>query len=125
MPKKKVEESQEPLPEMGLSDLLTMVDEEQDDFERIIKLLLDPDNINHNTDLSDREIDGNAILGSMARKYELPGLLNYLLEKKTLRVSRGRKGRGEWVEILKRTREAAQAEMFNAKKQGMGRYFRR
>lgn len=115
----------EPLPEMGLSDLLTMVDEDKDDFERIMELLLDPANINHNTELGDREINGYAILGSMGRKYNLPGLQEYLLERKTLKVSRARKGRGEWVEILKRTREAAQLELYNAKKQGFGRYFGR
>lgn len=98
-----------PLPELGLSDALVMAEEEQTELDKILELLLDPKNIAHNTELTKNEITAFSVLGTMAKRHNLPVLRDFLAENLVLRVSKGRMGRKEWVKIV--GRQLAQNDM--------------
>lgn len=88
------------LPEMGLEEALKLSEEESTELDKIFKLLLDKDNIAHNTDLTTNEITAFSVLSTLAKEHDLEVLKNFLQENLVLRVSKGRRGRKEWVDII-------------------------
>lgn len=87
-----------------------LISEGQDsEMDKFIKHMLDPANLNHNTDLDEDEINAFSILGPLAIKHDIIILKRYMVEKKSLRVSKNRKGRGEFIKIG--TRGVVQDEM--------------
>src|SRR5688572_30398066 len=87
------------LPEVGLHDGMTEIDDEKSELDKIFKQLLDPANIAHNTELDQEEITAFSVLAVLAEKYDLTVLKQFLLENLQLRVSKGRRGRNEIVRI--------------------------
>ena len=79
-----------------------MQDEEKTELDKIIEMILDPANIAHNTELSRNEITAFSVLSTLASKHNLPVLKEFLKHNLILRVSKGRKGRGELIKILNR-----------------------
>lgn len=102
--------AQDALPEVGLNEILLQTDEEKDALDKMLEMFLDPQNISHNTELNQNEVTAFSVLSSMAKRHNLPVLRDFLLENLTLRVSKGRKGRGEWVKILGRAMNDNQDE---------------
>lgn len=94
------EEVPEEPPEMGLSEIMAVAEEEKTELDKVLELLLDPKNIAHNTELTQNEILAFSVLATLARRHNLPVLQDFLAENLVLRVSKGRKGREEWVEII-------------------------
>lgn len=92
----------ESIPTLGLSDALAVMDEEKTELDKVLELLLDPKNIQHNTELTKNEITAFSVLTSICKKYKLPVLDDFLKENLVLRVSKGRAGRKEWVKITSR-----------------------
>lgn len=115
-------EPQEELPEMGLTDILAIADEDKTELDKIFELLLDNENIRHNTDLTNAEITAFSVLGTLAKRHNLDVLHEFLQENLTLRVSKGRRGRREWVEILKQHLDAPEEAGSSG---GLSRYFGR
>lgn len=76
--------------------------EEENDLSKVIATLLDPKNLKHLTDLSQEEITAFSTLGTMAAKYKIELLQQWLLENLALRVSKTRSGRREFVRITQR-----------------------
>lgn len=111
------------LPELGLSDALMDIDEEKTELDKVLELLLDPKNIQHNTDLTRNEIVAFSVLATLAQRHNLPVLQEFLQHNLTLRVSRGRAGRKEWVKIVARHMEQPQQEEYRGGRFGrlMGR----
>jgi hypothetical protein len=92
-----------PLPQLGLSEaLLLQNDEKPSELDKIIEMILDPANIAHNTELSRNEVTAFSVLSTLASKHNLPVLTEFLKHNLILRVSKGRKGRGELIKILNR-----------------------
>lgn len=89
------------MPEDTIESLLEDVAEE-DDLEKVIKTLLDPANIHHLTELEPDEITAFTTLGTMATKYDIKLLKDWLAQNLLLRVSKSRKGRSEFVKITQR-----------------------
>lgn len=94
--------SVENLPKLNLQDALAVMDEDETELDKVLKLLLDPANIQHNTELSRNEITAFSILRALGKKYKLEVLDDFLKENLVLRVSKGRAGRKEWVKITSR-----------------------
>jgi len=93
-------------PELGLSDLLAVAEDEKTELDKVLELLLDRKNIEHNTDLTTREITAFSVLSTIAKRHNLQVLTDFLAENLVLRVSKGRAGRKEWVKIVARHLEA-------------------
>lgn len=90
-------------PVVGLGNALLVEDsKEETELDKIIKMILDPANIAHNTELSRNEITAFSVLSTLARKHNLPVLEEFLKNNLILRVSKGRKGRAELIRILNR-----------------------
>ena len=117
------QEAPKPLPTLGLSDALLAVDEEKSELDKIIEMILDPANIAHNTELSRNEITAFSVLSTLATKHNLPVLREFLKHNLILRVSKGRKGRGELIKIL--NRQLSEHEQMNAAQQPRGWFGRR
>ena len=97
-------------PVLGLAESLLLAgDEEKSELDKIIEMILDPTNIAHNTELSRNEITAFSVLSTLASKHHLPVLTEFLKHNLILRVSKGRKGRGELIKIL--NRQLANQEM--------------
>lgn len=97
------EENPTPVPQVGLSQALLVEDEKpESELDKIIKMILDPANIAHNTELSRNEITAFSVLSTLSSKHNLPVLKEFLKQNLILRVSKGRKGRGELIKILNR-----------------------
>ena len=92
----------EQLPELNLSEALAVMEEDKTELDKIFELMLSEKNIAHNTDLNQNEILAFSMLSMLARKHDLDALKMFLLENLQLRVSKGRKGRKEWVNIVSR-----------------------
>lgn len=90
---------------LGLSDILAVQEEEHTELDKILELLLDPENISHNSDLNNNEILAFSVLSTLASRHKLPVLQEFLKQNLLLRVSKNRKGREEWVKILSRQLE--------------------
>lgn len=90
------------LPQLGLADALAVMEDEKTELDKVLELLLDPRNIHHNTELTQNEITAFSVLASLAKKYNLEALTDFILENLKLRVSKGRQGRKEWVKITSR-----------------------
>lgn len=73
--------------------------QERSELDKIFERMLDPANIHHNTDLSLEEINAFSTLATMAEKYDIKILKQWLLENLKLRVSRNRKGRTEAIKL--------------------------
>lgn len=94
------------IPRLGLSDALLVSEEEKTELDKILELLLRPENIGHNTELTRNEILAFSVLTTIAKKYTgLTVLGDFLRENLVLRVSKGRAGRKEWVKIVGAARE--------------------
>lgn len=111
------------IPTLGLAEQLTIVDDEKDDLERIIKLLLDKENIAHNTELTRNEITAFSILRGLAQKHNITVLQTFLDENLSLRVSKGRQGRKEWVKMI--AMRGMQNEEDEQGQSRVGRFFKR
>jgi len=92
-------------PQLGLSDILALEEKEHTELDKILELLLDPQNIEHNSDLNKNEILAFSVLATLANRHNLPVLQQFLKQNLLLRVSKNRKGREEWVKILSRQLE--------------------
>lgn len=113
------------IPAVDLGDLLES-EEQKTEFDKVMKLMLDKHNIRHNTELNRNEITAFSALGSLAKKYHLSALKDWLEENLELRVSKGRKGRGEWVKIIGRQMAAEDMQQQLEMRTGSGRgWFRR
>lgn len=93
------------LPKLEMTEALQMLDDEKSELDKLMELMLDPRNILHNTELTQREIRAFSALSTMGKQYGLLALNNWLLENLTMRVSKGRAGRKEWVRIAGRQME--------------------
>ena len=71
------------------------------DLSKIVKELLNQDNIETKTELSQKQINAIAALQTEAILYDINPLKIYLGEFKTHMVSKNRKSRGEIVEIMR------------------------
>jgi len=71
------------------------------DLSKIVKELLNRDNIETKTELSQKQINAIAALQTEAILYNINPLKIYLGEFKTHMVSKKRKSRGEIVEIMR------------------------
>lgn len=116
-------DEQQSTPVLGLSDALAVMDDEKTELDKVLELLLDPRNIQHNTELSKNEITAFSVLSTLAKRHNLPVLSDFLAENLVLRVSKGRAGRKEWVKIVARHLQQEQEGV--APTGGLGRYFRR
>ncbi len=77
--------------------------EEKNDLDKIFEKMLDPKNIYHFTELNANEITGFSTLGVIAEKYMPTGVVHgWLLKNLMMRVSKQRKGKGEFVKITAR-----------------------
>lgn len=115
-------------PVLGLQDALAMVEEDKTEMDKVLELLLDPQNIAHNTELNRPELLAFSALGTLADSYpQLTALKQFLMKNLMLRVSLGRKGRKEWVKITSRQLTMAdQNPMMDGNKNGtFGRFFRK
>lgn len=88
------------LKDLNLSEALIATEEEESEFDKIMRLMLDNNHLQHHTELTAQEITAFSVLSSMAKKYNLEILQEFLVENLKLRVSKGRAGRREWVKIL-------------------------
>lgn len=91
------------LPTPGLSDALYETTEKSE-LDKIFAQMLHPDNIHHNTELTQDEITGVSTLYTLYNNfkdkgYPLAALEKWLIENLKLRVSKNRQGRKEWVKI--------------------------
>lgn len=103
--RKKRQKEEEPprvMPELGLQEALISEEKEETEMDKVLKLLLDPANIAHNTELSRNEITAFSVLSTMRQKHKLPVLNAFLKDNLEYRVSKNRAGRKEWVKITSR-----------------------
>jgi hypothetical protein len=102
------------LPQLGLSNALLLEDEKdtKSELDKIIEMILDDNNIAHNTELSANEVKAFSALRAFVKKHEnLTMLKNYLVERMVLSVSKSRKGRQELIKILNRQMESQYMQM--------------
>lgn len=94
-------------PKLSLSEALLMEGEEKSELDKIIEMILDPANIAHNTELSRNEITAFSVLSTLYKSHPkaFPVLGDFLKQNMILRVSKGRKGRGELIKILNRQQQ--------------------
>ena len=110
------------LPEMNIEKAMLQAEEEQTDMDKIFELLLDPNNIAHNTELNRNEIMAFSVLGSISEKRpQLEALREFLKKNLIYRVSKNRQGRKEWVKILGKMQQHEEFEQ----QRGIARLFRR
>lgn len=83
-------------------DALMESDEERTELDKIFEQFLDPANISHNTDLNGNEITAFSAVGPLADKHNLTAAQDFIQRNLIYRVSKGRKGRAEWVRIITR-----------------------
>lgn len=100
------EESSKRLENVPDTDLSALLDEgqEKSELDKIFEKMLSPENIHHNTEVTQEEINGFSTLYALSRDFKARGykidiLEKWLLEQLKLRVSRNRAGRKEWVKI--------------------------
>jgi hypothetical protein len=124
-----MDETPQPLPKLDLQGILLEQQEEKTELDKVLELLLDPNNIRHNTELTQKEITAFSVLATISQNHpELPALKTFLAENLILRVSKKRKGRQEWVKITARALSAQ--DQFGiqgqdqARRGGIGRFFR-
>jgi hypothetical protein len=99
--------------QLGLAEALLMQDKELSELDKIIEMILDPNNIAHNTELTRNEITAFSVLATLASKHNLPVLREFLKQNLILRVSKGRKGRQELIRILNREMAMQEQSMQN------------
>ena len=87
--------------DFDLDSLLEGVEEESE-FDKIFKMMLNPENIHHVTDLTDNEIRAFSAITSLANYHQINFLKEWLADSLKFRVSRNRKGRAEVVKITSR-----------------------
>lgn len=85
---------------LGLSGM--DIGEEKNDLDKIFDKMLSDDNIHHFTELNAGEITAFSTLGVMASKYKVKIVQKWILDNLKYRVSKGRKGKGEFVKITAR-----------------------
>jgi hypothetical protein len=115
-------------PHLNLQDALAVMEEEKTELDKVLELLLDPKNIQHNTELNRNEILAFSVLSTICKAHpELSALKTFLAENLVNRVSKGRAGRKEWVKITSRQLAVAEAAagMEGQARPGMSKYFRR
>lgn len=112
----------EKVPPIDIEEALSLVEDEKSELDKVLELLLDQNNIQHNTELNKREITAFSVLATIAKKYDLSVLNGFLKENLVLRVSKGRAGRKEWVKIVARHLDH---QMEEEEKKGSSRWFRR
>lgn len=110
-----------PVPVLGLQDAMLAMEGDETELDKVLELLLDPKNIQHNTELSKNEITAFSVLATMAKRHNLPVLSDFLAENLVLRVSKGRAGRKEWVKIVARHLNQENAEQMAEKRGFFGR----
>lgn len=121
--------TQEDLPKLNIQDALAVMEEEKTEMDKVLALLLDPKNIQHNTELNRNEILAFSVLSTICKSHpELTALKTFLAENLVNRVSKGRAGRKEWVKITSRQLAMAQDQMGMdgpPPRPGMSRFFRK
>lgn len=105
---------------VDIQDALALIDDEETEFDKVMRLMLDPTNIEHNTELTKNEIAAFSALMPMCEKYSLKLGARYLKHAMAQRVSLNRGGRKEWVKILSRRSENQEQQ----ERQGLSRLFR-
>jgi len=83
-----------------VDDLLKGV-EQKSEFDKVVKELTSDENLLLKTELSKREINKLALLLTISKKYKFDFLEDLIILIMKMRVSIGRKGRKEIVEIAK------------------------
>lgn len=98
------EKEQTAPPELGLADVLLEQEEPKSEMDKAIQVLLDPANIGHLSEMSQREITAYSVLHAIDNhpEIDLPMLHSFLEKFAILRVSKSRQGRKEFVKILSR-----------------------
>lgn len=119
------ERQPEQLPTLGLGDVLMQQAEEETELDKVVKMFLDPANIGHLTEMNSREITAFSVVGTMASRHDLPVLTAFLAENKVLRVSKGRKGRGEFAKMISRQLAVEDGREMEGRFGGLRRAFRR
>lgn len=109
--------------EPDIEEALSSVKDEETELDKVMALMLDPNNIEHNTQLTRNEIKAFSALFSLEKEYNLPSLKIWLMKHLTLSVSRDRAGRKEWVKIIGSAR-GRQEEEDEEERKGI-RWFRR
>lgn len=118
--------AQKELPDLNLQDVLLEVQEEETELDKIFKIVLSPDYIRHNTELTSNEITAFSVLGSIVnQRPELVALRDFITENLTLRVSRKRQGKKELVKMAQRALNQEDSEFSHGGNGTWGRYFRR
>lgn len=85
----------------GLIDQFIVAEEEEKtELDKVFKQIFDPANLSHLTELTRNEITAYSVLQTLADKYGLSVLREFIQESLTKRISRGRKGRTETVKIV-------------------------
>lgn len=83
--------------------------DEVTDLDKIFAKMLDPNNIYHFTELNAGEITAFSSLGCVAESYMPKGVIHkWLLLNLMMRVSKGRKGKQEFVKITARNADPPQ-----------------
>jgi hypothetical protein len=96
------------------------MDDEQTEMEKVIKVLLDPKNIGHLTELNRNEIIAFSTLSTIAiKRVQLDTLRVWLAENLVFRVSKGRGGRKEMIKVTSRQLQFADERAMQD--QGRGR----
>lgn len=81
------------------------VEEERTDLDKIFERFLDPKNIHHVTELSESQIVAITTLYNISSEYDITFLQKWLGDYLKFQVSKGRKGRAEWVKVASRNQE--------------------
>lgn len=112
------------IPELNIADAMAVVAEEKTEMDKVLDILLDPKNIEHLTELSQNEITAFSVLDTVALKYPLPVLTDFLKVNKKLRVSKKRLGRKEIGKIVSR-QLTLESQMMQEQNGGVRRFFNR
>lgn len=85
-----------------MPDVFANIMNDENEQLQVVKELFTEEGLKMKTDLEDREVHGIAKLSFIADQFDIPSLNSWIDEFVKLRVSRKRKGRGEFIEAVKR-----------------------
>lgn len=118
--------TQPPLPTLNLSEAIAVMDDEKNDLDKVIETLLKPENIAHLTELNQNQVLAFTTMATIVESYpKLTVLKTFVARNLAYRVSKGRKGRGEFVKVLSRPGYGAPDDLQGQPRTGVSRWFRR
>lgn len=96
-----IDESNLPGNPQNLDSLYEQSDTKSE-MDKILEHLLKPENIYHNTELSEEEITAYSTIGPLALKHDLRAVKEFMVQKLQMRVSKNRQGKQELIKIVSR-----------------------